>query len=94
MTLAAVLTIASGIALGLAFYGGLWLTVRRLPAARHPALLALASFWMRTISVIAVVLLIVPRGWPACAELLCGFVLGRILVSVLVRQGRPLVKCA
>jgi len=33
--------------LGLAFFGGLWYTVRNLPRARHPAVLALASFMVR-----------------------------------------------
>ncbi len=33
-----------GLFLGLFFFTGLWLTVRRLPESRHPALLSVASF--------------------------------------------------
>ena len=38
----------AGIALGVFFYGGLWLTVRRLLMTRHPVLLTLGSFCVRT----------------------------------------------
>ncbi len=85
--------LAAGLALGLLFYGGLWLTVRQLTTSRHPALLALASFWIRALSVIAGVVFWAPYGWRACAGVLAGFVLARILVSVLLRERRPLAKC-
>lgn len=38
---------ATGVAVGVVYFGGLWLTVRRLPTARRPALLTLASFLAR-----------------------------------------------
>jgi F1F0 ATPase subunit 2 len=34
-----------GLALGAFFFVSLWLSVRALPKARHPVVLALASFW-------------------------------------------------
>ncbi|MFW5733796.1 MAG: ATP synthase subunit I [Oceanidesulfovibrio sp.] len=37
------LAIVAGVAVGLFFFGGLWWTVRRLPASQNPALLLLAS---------------------------------------------------
>ena len=42
------LACAAGIGLGLCYFGGLWLTVRRLPSARSPMPIALASFVART----------------------------------------------
>lgn len=38
---------AAGLGLGAFFYGGLWWTVKRLPAVRHPAAWMLASFLLR-----------------------------------------------
>lgn len=38
---------ACGGLLGGAYFGGLWLTLRRAPASRHPALLMLASLLLR-----------------------------------------------
>jgi len=37
----------SGVALGALHFGGLWHTLQRLPAARNPAMLALASLALR-----------------------------------------------
>lgn len=37
-----------GLVLGLIFYGGLWLTVRRVLTAQQPALLTVSSFVIRT----------------------------------------------
>lgn len=45
---ALMLTVLAGAALGLLFFAGLWWTVRRLPEARHPALLVLSSLLLRT----------------------------------------------
>jgi F1F0 ATPase subunit 2 len=37
----------SGMALGIFYFGGLWLTVRRIPCAAHPGKLLLISFIIR-----------------------------------------------
>ena len=37
------LALAAGFTAGIIYFGGLWLTVRKLPHARHPILLALGS---------------------------------------------------
>lgn len=37
----------SGMALGMLYFGGLWLTVRRIPCATHPGKLLLISFIIR-----------------------------------------------
>jgi F1F0 ATPase subunit 2 len=36
-----------GLILGLLYFGGLWLTVRRLPTTRHPISLAIGSLVLR-----------------------------------------------
>ena len=41
-------TLVGGALLGIVFFGGLWLTVRRLPYVRQPALLFVVSAILRT----------------------------------------------
>jgi F1F0 ATPase subunit 2 len=70
-----------GLLASAAFFGGLAVTVERLPAARRPALLVLGSFLLR-FAFVAVVLAAV-AGWLPPAGLLgaaAGLVLGRQLV--------------
>ncbi|MCA2621259.1 MULTISPECIES: ATP synthase subunit I [unclassified Microcystis] len=42
------LALLAGMALGLAHFGGLWLTVRQLPRTHNPMVLTLISFLGRT----------------------------------------------
>lgn len=46
------MSVCLGVALGFLYFGGLWLTVRRLPRAENPALLTLLSFLGRTSTVV------------------------------------------
>ena len=39
---------ALGVGLGMFYFGGLWMTVQRLPATPRPAALAFGSFWLRS----------------------------------------------
>jgi F1F0 ATPase subunit 2 len=81
-----VLSLAAGGGLGLVYFGSLWLTVRRLPTAQHPALLTLGSFVART-AVILIGLYIVMGGrWERLLASLVGFVLAR---DILIRRWRP-----
>lgn len=84
---------AAGIALGLFFFGGLWLTVVRLPKARHPAILVAASFWIRAIAVVVAAFLCARHGWQLALALLAGFAAGRFAVSLFVPGGRPGERC-
>ncbi len=75
-----ILRLLAGTALGLFFYAGLWLTVRSLPQARHPVLLTLGSFWIRTLVVLASVLLLMKGRWQYVVVCLVGFLAGRVAV--------------
>jgi F1F0 ATPase subunit 2 len=44
------LAFLAGLGIGLWYFGGLWVTVHRLPTTRHPALLLLGSFMVRMIT--------------------------------------------
>lgn len=85
-----ILVLLGGFALGIVFYGGLWLTVRALPKSRNAALLALASFWGRTALVVGGLLLAMDASWQRALVCLIGFAAARILLSRWVpRQDLP-----
>jgi F1F0 ATPase subunit 2 len=72
---------ALGFAAGAAYFTALWVTVRALPATRHPALVLFGSFVLR-FGVVAAVFVMMVRGggfsWIASA--LAGFVLARLVI--------------
>ena len=76
-----ILLFLAGLGLGLLFFGGLWITVRALPKARHPVVLAVGSFWVRTVLVIAGLLLAMDGLWQRAVACLVGFIFARILLS-------------
>lgn len=89
------LSFVAGCALGGLFFGGLWWTVNRLNRVKYPSLLILASFFLRTATVLAVLFLFLRGGggWPAAAAALAGFLLVRLALVFLIRpKERPRVK--
>ena len=81
MALAFVLIGLAGFALGIVFYGGLWLTVRALPKSKHAVLLALASFWGRTGLVIGGLLLAMDASWQRALACMVGFAMARLALA-------------
>ena len=82
--LAAVLDFGAGAILGLLFYGGLWMTVRALPATRHPVTLTLSSVMLRTAAVLFGLWMVAGGRWQNALTCVAGFVIGRIAVSRVV----------
>jgi F1F0 ATPase subunit 2 len=72
-----VLALAAGIGLGAIFFGGLWLTLNRLPTTRWPLPLALGSLIGRTVVVIIGFSLIAAGSWQRLIACLLGFILIR-----------------
>ncbi len=54
-----ILNLASGIGLGIFYFGGLWLTLKQLPYSQQPVLLTLGSFFGRTAGCLFVFYLVV-----------------------------------
>jgi len=78
----------AGAALGLFYFGALWLTVRSLAGSDHPILLAMGSLFGRLAVVVGAFYLVATfGGWIAVLIALSGFILARI---ILVRRWRPL----
>jgi F1F0 ATPase subunit 2 len=80
------LALVAGIAVGLFYFGGLWLTVQRLPQTRHPAVLSLVSLFIRLGLTLAVFYLVMAGRWERLLACLAGFLLMRL---VLLRRWRP-----
>ena len=94
MSVAAIVAASfAGVVLGAFFYGGLWFTVTRLRTARHPAILALASFWIRSVAVLVGAVFFARRGWQLGLILIPGFAAGRFVVSFFLRERRMSLKC-
>ena len=87
-----VLALVAGVGLGLVYFGGLWLTVQRVPGSGHPGLLVLGSFLGRTVAVVGGIYLAAVLGgepsdvWARVAVCLVGFLAMR---TVMVRRLRP-----
>lgn len=67
-----------GAILGAFYFGGLWLTIKRLPQSRQPTLLSLSSFAARSLVCIMGFYLIIESGIVALLFCLAGFVLTKI----------------
>jgi len=86
------LLVLAGLGLGMLFFGGLWITVRALPKSRHPAVLVLASFWIRTGVVVGGLLLAMDGLWQRALACLAGFIIARVLLSRWIPRGDPPAK--
>lgn len=79
-----------GLALGGAYFAALGWTVRRLPGARRPGLLLLASFLVRSGLLLAGLAVVLDGRWERAAAFLAGFLAARTLAlrRSAVRPGR------
>ena len=75
-----------GMGTGIVYFGGLWWTVRQLPFVRHPALLTLGSFLVRTGISLTAFYLVSGGRWERILISLVGFMIMR---GLLVRRVRP-----
>jgi len=86
-----VASLLGGLALGTFYFGGLWLTVRRLPESRQPALLALGSLAGRLGVTLLGVYLVTGGQWAMIGVCLLGFFVMR---TILVQRWQPRVSPA
>jgi F1F0 ATPase subunit 2 len=82
------LAFAAGLGLGLFYFGGLWLTVRRLPAWRHPVPLLLASFAARTAAVVLGFYFVMGGRWERALACLVGLLVMRFVLTAWLRPDR------
>ena len=80
------MALMAGIALGGGYFGGLWLTVQRLPVSSSPAFLALMSFWVRLVGCVIGFYVVMGGHWERLAVCFLGFLGMR---AFLVRHWQP-----
>jgi F1F0 ATPase subunit 2 len=78
--------LAGGGALGAIFFGGLWWTVRKGVLSARPALWFLGSMLARTGIALGGIYLLAGHDWKRLLLCLCGFLIGRMAVTWLVRR--------
>ena len=79
----------AGLVAGTVFFAGLWWTVQRLPAAKHPGLLVVGSMLLRTALTLGVFFLAGHGHLDRMLACLAGFVTARFLVMRWTRDRTP-----
>ena len=69
-----------GLLLGVLFFGGLWLTVKKIAVSKMPALLVLSSFVFRISIVLAGFYFVGLDDWKKLGMCLIGFIAARFAV--------------
>jgi len=82
----ALTALAMGTLLGVIFFGGLWLTVKRGVVSKRPALVFIVSFFARTAVVLLGVYYLSSGGWQDMVVSLVGFVLARVVIIRMTRK--------
>jgi F1F0 ATPase subunit 2 len=77
----------AGLALGLFYFGGLWLTVRRIVGCTRPALLMLGSFIVRLLVTLCGFYLVMDGRWERLLACLSGFIVTRFILTRISRTG-------
>jgi len=76
-----ILALLAGALLAVCFIYGLWITVHKMTVSKHPYLLAIGSFILRTAFVMNGLYLLLDSGWSYMFAGLIGFIIGRILIT-------------
>ncbi len=71
----------SGSALGLFYFGGLWLTIRRIASSRRPGMLMLVSFIIRLLVTLCGFYLVMDGRWERILACLVGFLVVRFALT-------------
>lgn len=79
--LALLLGTLAGLVLGLAYFGGLWWTVRRVPTWRRPERALLASFVVRALLVLPSFVALALQGPGPLIAALAGFLVARVALQ-------------
>jgi F1F0 ATPase subunit 2 len=75
-----ILSFFLGTSLGVFYFGGLWLTTKRLPISKQPALMALGSFVGRSMICLLGFYLLAGKGLTALLLSLAGFILTKFIM--------------
>jgi len=76
-----VIALLAGSAIGLFYFGGLWLTIIRIPSSNNPHLLLIGSFGLRLTVTLVAFYSLTPWGWQALAVAMAGLLITRQFVT-------------
>jgi F1F0 ATPase subunit 2 len=85
-TVSMILAFVAGIVLGVIFFGGLWLTVKKSMTSKLPALWVLGSFFLRISVTLLGFYFIAGGNWQRLLCCLFGFVIARFIVIHLTKS--------
>lgn len=88
-SLARLLSLLVGAALGMVFFGGLWWTVHRAVRSQSPAIWFLGSLMLRMGIVLGGFYCVGAGHWQRLLACLLGFILARLIVTWLTRLPKP-----
>jgi F1F0 ATPase subunit 2 len=74
-------SLLAGILLGFVFYGGLWITTRKIMTAKSPFLWVTGSFILRTGIILAGFYFVSGGNWNSLLICLIGFIVARLLTT-------------
>lgn len=80
---------AVGMGLGLFYYGGLWLILRKLPQLKHPEIWVSLSLAVRLLTVLLVMYLLFSDSWQQLLSTVLGMLVSR---GLLVQRIKPEAK--
>lgn len=78
---------AGGVVLGLIYFVGLWITVKKAQSIRRPYLFLMGSFFIRTVFVLAGFYLLLLYNWTYLVTAMLAFIVTR--QWVLQQKGKP-----
>ncbi len=83
------IALLAGSAIGLFYFGGLWLTVTRIPSSSNPHLLLIGSFGLRLVVALAAFYSLTPWGWQALAVAMAGLLVTRLVLTRMKGKAPP-----
>jgi F1F0 ATPase subunit 2 len=81
------LALFAGLALGLFYFGGLWLTVRRITCSTRPVLLMFGSLVVRLLVTLCGFYLVMDGRWERLLACLAGFLVTRFVLTRIAGTG-------
>ena len=80
-TISLLLALLAGIAFGILFFGGLWLTVRKGLNSKSPTLIFMGSLVLRVAIVVVGFYYVGAGSWQSMLICLVGFLIARIVIT-------------
>ena len=92
-TIALAAAFGAGAILGAIFFGGLWLTTKKLTSSHQPLLLCFSSFLIRTGIVLSGFYLVADGHWERLVASSSGFLIARLLLVFTLRDDLKTTDC-